>query len=120
MSEVGKSLLNSPAQVIRCLVTYPDWWQPLTSSFYKVVSIKRRGAANQGFREGLVESLDERTELCRRMHLLDKSDRFLLYLWYVRQAPVNEVSKESGLSRRQCFRRRASAIRTLAEAAEPS
>lgn len=115
---MGSSLLNSPAQVIRCLVTYPDWWQPLTSSFYRVGAIKRRGAASQGFRGGLVESLDERTELSRRMRLLDMSDRYLLYLWYIRQAPVNEVSKESGLSRRQCFRRRANAIRALAEAAE--
>src|SRR6266542_3250400 len=66
-----------------------------------------------GIRQGLLETLDERAELCRRMRRMDDADRLILFLWYVKQLSAQEISKEVGISRRQCFRRRARAIRFL-------
>ncbi|MGH2572296.1 MAG: hypothetical protein ACRDGU_02210 [Actinomycetota bacterium] len=108
---------NFPSEhhVIHCLVTYTDWWQTDTSSVLQVAGARRGNALSDGFREGLLGTLDARTELCRRVWQLDPKDRHLLFLWYVKQLPVDEISTEIRLSRRQCFRRRARAINSLVD-----
>jgi DNA-directed RNA polymerase specialized sigma24 family protein len=108
-------MLASQEQVIGSLVRYTDWWQPTTSSVLQVGWARRGGDVADGIRHGLLETLDERAELCRRMRRIDDTDRRVLFLWYVRQLPVGDISKEMGISRRQCFRRRARAIRVLSD-----
>lgn len=108
-------MLDSPAQVIRCLITYTDWWQPATSSLYQVGAASRDKNLPEGFRAGLLDHLDERTELCRRMELIEERDRALLVLWYVEQLPVEDISRRLHISRRHCFRLRANAIQTLVD-----
>jgi DNA-directed RNA polymerase specialized sigma subunit len=108
-------MLASREQVIGSLVRYTDWWQPTTSSVLQVGWARRGGDAADGIRQGLLETLDERAELCRRMHKIDETDRRILFLWYVRQLQAQDISKEVGISRRQCFRRRARAIRVLTD-----
>jgi DNA-directed RNA polymerase specialized sigma subunit len=49
------------------------------------------------------------------MQFLRESDRRLLYLWYVVQLSAVDIARALGISRRQCFRRRASAIRRIVE-----
>ena len=49
-----------------------------------------------------------------------RRDRRLLYLWYLRQLPAHEIARELRISRRQCFRRRATAIRAIVEARRSS
>jgi DNA-directed RNA polymerase specialized sigma subunit len=109
--------LQTPHHVVRCLVTYTDWWQPDTSSVLQVAA--SRSQNSEGFRQGLIDTLDERTEICRRMEHLGDRDRHLLFLWYVEQRPTEEIARALGISRRQCFRRKAQAIRTLVRLGEP-
>jgi DNA-directed RNA polymerase specialized sigma subunit len=71
-----------------------------------------------GLRTGLLESLDVRAELCRRVSKLEDRDRDLLFLWYVVQLVAEDIAKALGISRRQCFRRRARAIRRIVELGE--
>ena len=104
-------MLETRESVIRALITYTDWWQPATASVFRVA--RRDGQAGDGIPPGLLDTLDERTELCRRMRPLADRDRELLYLWYLRQLPVDDIAQTLHISRRQCFRRRASAIRCL-------
>lgn len=104
-------LFRSEDRVIRALITYTDWWQPATTSLL-LVGRARRGAS-EGIRPGLLETLDEREELRRRVLTLDEADRHLLLLWYVTQLSADEIAEATGLSRRQCFRRRNKAIRTI-------
>ncbi|HEX6230161.1 MAG TPA: hypothetical protein VF029_00435 [Actinomycetota bacterium] len=106
-------MLETPDAVIRALVTYTDWWQPVTGSIVRTG--RRDGQAGDGIHPGLLGSLDLRGELCRRMLLIADRDRELLYLWYVRQLEALEIAKILRISRRQCFRRRAAAIRTIAD-----
>jgi hypothetical protein len=110
--------LQSRDEVIRCLVSYSDWWQPSTTSVFAVGAARRSKELSQGFRAGLLETLDERSELCRRMRQMSDRDRFLLYLWYVRQLHVDDVASTIGISRRQCFRRRSAAINRLVDMGE--
>lgn len=106
-------MLHSPREVVRCLLTYTDWWQPATTSILPVGAARRQIAFADGLRPGLLDRLDERTELCRRMEHLEDRDRRLLYLWYVKQAPVDRIAREIGVSRRHFFRRRSRAIQTI-------
>ncbi|HYT79997.1 MAG TPA: DUF1492 domain-containing protein [Actinomycetota bacterium] len=106
-------MLASREEVIGSLVRYTDWWQPSTSSLLQVGWARRDTDLGDGIRQGLLETLDERAELCRRMRRMDDADRLILFLWYVKQLSAQEISKEVGISRRQCFRRRARAIRFL-------
>jgi DNA-directed RNA polymerase specialized sigma24 family protein len=109
--------LQTPEHVIRCLVTYTDWWQPDTTSVLQVAA--SRSQNHEGFRPGLIDTLDERAEICRRMDHLKDVDRHLLFLWYVEQRPTEEIARSLGISRRQCFRRKSRAIRTLVHLGEP-
>lgn len=106
-------MLSSQEEVIGSLVRYTDWWQPTTSSMLQVGWARRGSDLGDGIRQGLLETLDERAELCRRMQQIDHTDRRILFLWYVKQVSAQDISKEVGISRRQCFRRRARAIRSL-------
>lgn len=110
-------LLTTSSEVIRCLVTYTDWWQPSSGSISKLPP-RGRKTHSDGLHPGLLEGLDERTELARRMQGLGKQDRTLLFLWYVRQLHIDDIASATGISRRQCFRRRANAINALVELEE--
>lgn len=107
--------LSTPAEVIHCLITFADWWQPSTSSFMAIGGCKRKDRSD-GLHPGLVNTLELRSELCRRMELLSDKDRELLFLWYVRQLHVDDIASITRISRRQCFRRKSSAVRYLVDA----
>lgn len=109
-------MLDTNEAVVRALITYTDWWQPTTASILQVG--RRHIGGRDGIHPGLLETMDLRGELCRRMQLLDDRDRRLLYLWYLRQEAVGDIARDLRISRRQCFRRRSAAIRTLVDGAE--
>jgi DNA-directed RNA polymerase specialized sigma subunit len=112
-------MLDSREQVIRCLVTYADWWQPATSSVLKVAQARPDKNFGDGLRAGLLDTLEERSELCRRTALLSKDNRQLLFLWYVKQLHVDDIAGTLGISRRHCFRRKNQAIKRLIELGNP-
>lgn len=112
-------MLDSPKQVVWCLLTYTDWWQPSTTSVLQVGPARRRSHLPDGIPSGLLDTLDVRAELCRRVAHLEDRDRELLFLWYVRQLAAQDIAKALRISRRQCFRRRASSIRRIVELGEP-
>lgn len=113
-------MLRNEYQVIHCLVTYTDWWQPLSASLFQVGAARRGSAYTDGLAAGLLESLDGRTEICRRVWHLREADRLLLFFWYVEQRPVEEIARELDISRRQCFRRRNRAIQTIIDLGDPA
>jgi DNA-directed RNA polymerase specialized sigma24 family protein len=112
-------LLDEADRVIRSLLTYTDWWQPRTASIFQVKGPGRDRLLAEGIRPGLLEHLDERSELRRRMQELPDRDRQVLILWYVQQLPAEDIARELRISRRQCFRRRARAIRRIIQLGEP-
>lgn len=111
-------MFASTNDVIRALLTYTDWWQPATGSIIEVGAARRDSSAGDGIRPGLLETLDGRTELCRRMMLLSDRERHVLFLWYVRQLPAHEIAREVRISRRQCFRIRSKAVQALTDETE--
>ena len=104
-------------EVIRALITFTDWWQPATSSIMQVGAAKRSSGFSDGIRDGLIDTIDERAELARRVRVdLDDLDRQILFLWYVRELPAHEIARAVKVSRRTCFRRRSAALRQLLDA----
>ena len=79
-------MLSSPKQVVWALITYTDWWQPNTASVYQVGN-RRETFASDGIRAGLLDTLSERDELCRRMQQVAERDRVLLFLLVPAPAP---------------------------------
>lgn len=112
-------MLESRPDAIRCLVTYTDWWQPPTSSVMKVGGARLDKNIGDGLNPGILETLEERTELNRRVRRLADADRLLLFLFYVRQLHVDDIADAVGISRRQCYRRRNSALQRIVEVREP-
>lgn len=110
-------MLESQNDVIRSLITYTDWWQPFTGS---VLQVGGKRGNSDGLREGLVDTFDERTELRRRVWLLDERDRHVLFLWYVRQLPTRDIAQILGMSRRTCMRRKADAVRKIVDLGTPN
>lgn len=113
-------MLDSPREVVRCLVTYADWWQPATSSVLQVGAARRRGDLSDGMRAGVLNTLDERSELSRRVWRLKDRERTLLFFWYVTERPIQEIARAVGVSRRHCFRVRNKAIRKIVEMGDPA
>jgi len=111
-------VLDTRRDVITALVRYTDWWQPVTSSILVAGAARRSSDFSDGIRDGLLDSLDERAELRRRMARLAERDRRVLFLWYVRELEASEIARVLKLSRRQCFRIRAGAIDRLVEQGE--
>ncbi len=111
-------MLDSPRSVVAALLTYTDWWYPSSSSVVQVGAARRSSGFNDGFRPGLLETLDERTELRRRMRAVNDRERQVLFLWYVKQLEVREIARAVHVSRRQCFRLRAAAIRRIVDAGD--
>ena len=111
-------MLDSRPDVVRCLLTYADWWQPTTGSVL-VAALSRRASEWDGLRAGLIDSIDERSELCRRMAHIDEADRHILLLWYIAQLAPDEIAHVVGISRRQCYRRRAQAIQMIVSLGKP-
>lgn len=108
-------MFASVADVIRALVTITDWWQPNSSSLLQVGGARRSSGYGDGIRDGLFDTIGERSELARRVRLLEERDRRILFLWYVKELAAHEVAREVGISRRQCFRRRSAALRALVD-----
>jgi DNA-directed RNA polymerase specialized sigma subunit len=94
---------------------YPDWYQPPTSSVMKVGAARLDKNIGDGLNPGLIETLEERTELCRRMARVSERERLVLFLWYVKQLHVDDVADTLELSRRQCYRLKAKAIRAVVD-----
>jgi DNA-directed RNA polymerase specialized sigma subunit len=112
-------MLDSPREVIRCIATYPDWWQTPTTSLMQVGNARRSNELRDGIHPGVIETLDERSELCRRMMHVEERDKNVLFLWYVKQLHVDDIAAEIGVSRRQAFRLRAAAVRKIIDLGEP-
>lgn len=108
-------MLASSSDVIRCMVTYTDWWQPASASVLLVGGARRGSTIGDGLHPGVIDTLDERSELCRRVFHLEDRDRRVLFLWYVAQLGVSDISRAIGVSHRQCHRLRARAVRKIVE-----
>jgi DNA-directed RNA polymerase specialized sigma subunit len=111
-------VLDTTRDVVRCLITYTDWWQPASGSILLVGGARRDKNLRDGLNPGVVETLEERVELSRRMQSLSEGNRHLLFLYYVKQLHVDEVARVLGVSRRQCFRRKAKSIQSIIDLGE--
>lgn len=119
VQSAASSVLTTPSDVVRCLLTYIDWWQPASGSIVLVGGARRDKGMSDGIHPGLLGHLDERTELCRRTAELKPKERRVLHLWYVAQLPVEDIAKQVGASMRHCFRIRSHAVRRIVELGDP-
>ena len=111
-------VLETSAEVRRCLERSGDWYQPQTTSLLRIGGCPGAKASSEAFGEGFVEGMDERTELWRRLLCLEPRDREILFLWHVAGLTPAEVALRVGVSRRTCFRRRSAALEEVVRQGE--
>jgi hypothetical protein len=105
-------MLATYPSVERALSHYTDCFQPRTGSVTTLGGGKGSGSGNP-FHPSLLEGLEERTELRRRMAWLDGEEAVVLVRWYVEGAKPEVIAKSLGRSLRHVYRRRSSAIEAL-------
>ncbi|MGH2791288.1 MAG: DUF1492 domain-containing protein [Actinomycetota bacterium] len=70
---------------------------------------------SDGLNPGVLETIDERAELCRRTARLEERERLALFLFYVKQLHIDDVADRLGVSRRHFFRVKADALRRITD-----
>jgi DNA-directed RNA polymerase specialized sigma24 family protein len=105
-------MLTTFASVERALVRYTDYLQPRTSSVTALGGGKGSGPGDP-FHPALLEGLEERSELARRMAWLDREEAVVLFRWYVEGAKPTVIAAGLGRSLRHVYRRRSSGIEAI-------
>jgi DNA-directed RNA polymerase specialized sigma24 family protein len=104
-------MLDSFASVERALARYTDPLQPRSGSISTVPTVKPGGRFP--FHPALLDGLEERTELRRRMLWLQVEEAVVLVRWYVEGARPEAIARDLGRSVRHVYRYRVAAIERL-------
>ena len=105
-------MLATYASVEYALTHYTDCFQPRTGSVTSLGGGKSAGTGHP-FHHALLEDLEERTELGRRMAWLEREEAVVLLRWYVEGARPEVIAAGLARSLRHVYRRRMSAIEAL-------
>jgi hypothetical protein len=105
-------MLDSFASVERALARYTDPLQPCSGSI-SAVPKARFGGDRFPFHPAVLEGLEERAELRRRMAWLEDEEVLVLVRWYVEGARPDIIARHLGRSVRHVYRYRAAAIERL-------
>jgi len=105
-------MLDTFAEVERALGRYADPLQPRTSSV--TVLSGHRGHSTFPFHPSLLDELEEREELRRRMACLPYEEVYVLIRWYIEGAKPEDIARGLQRSRRHVYRRRSAAVADLA------
>jgi hypothetical protein len=105
-------MLATYASVEHALSHYSDCCQPRSGSVTSLGGGKGSGGGTS-FHPALLDDLEERRELGRRMAWLDRDDALVLLRWYVEGARPEAIAAGLARSLRHVYRRRTSAIQAL-------
>lgn len=105
-------MFETAGGVVRALKTFRDFYHPKSSSVL-LVSNESPDIDADPFRRGFLASLEERTELLKRLAALDERERAVVMLWYVADLPVREICAKLAVSRSHCYRLRDKALQRM-------
>jgi hypothetical protein len=105
-------MLDTFASVERALTRYTDVLQPRTSSV-STLSRTSAGGDRFPFHPGLLDDLEERSELRRRLRWLEDEEALVLLRWYIEGARPELIAGALRRSVRHVYRRRVSAIERI-------
>jgi hypothetical protein len=108
-------MLDTFPSVERALCRYTDCLQPRTGS---VSVLSRSGGGGSGgsgspFHPSLLDDLEERDELRRRIAWLPDEEAVVLFRWYIEAAKPEVIAAALGRSPRHVYRRRTSAVAAI-------
>ena len=105
-------MLDTYADVERALGRYADHFQPRSGSL--TVLGGGRGVGGFPFHPALLDGLEERDELRRRLACLPDEDVYVLVRWYIEGARPEAIAQELARSPRHVYRRRGQAVGAVA------
>jgi hypothetical protein len=107
-------MLDTFVSVERALSRYTDCLQPRSGS---VTALCRGGSGGAGsgspFHPALLDNLEEREELRRRIAWLSDEEAVVIFRWYVEGAKPEVIAAGLGRSPRHVYRRRSSAVAAI-------
>jgi hypothetical protein len=109
-------MLDTFLSVERALSRYTDCLQPRSGS---VTALCRgggsggAGASGSPFHPALLDDLEEREELRRRIAWLSHEEAVVIFRWYVEGAKPEVIAAGLGRSPRHVYRRRSSAVAAI-------
>lgn len=107
----GSAKTPTEAEIIRALARTRHAVDPRTGSIIFVSGAK--SGNKDPFGGVFLAGIEERSELVRRLRLIEPRDRKLLFLWYVEGLPVTTIAKRLGISRVHCYRLRKRALQQM-------
>jgi hypothetical protein len=110
-------VLDTFASVERALSRYTDCLQPRTGSVTALGGAGGRSGGSGGsgspFHPALLEDLEEREELRRRIAWLSDEEALVIFRWYIEGAKPEAIAAGLGRSPRHVYRRRSSAVAAI-------
>ena len=107
-------MLDTFASVERALSRYTDCLQPRTGSITALCrSGGGSGSSGSPFHPALLDDLEEREELRRRIAWLSDEEAVVVFRWYIEGAKPEVIAAGLGRSLRHVYRRRSSAVAAI-------
>ena len=107
----GSAKTPTEAQIIRALAHTRQAVDPRTGS---IIFLSGAKSGNKDpFSGAFLAGIEERSELVRRLRLIEPRERLLLFLWYVEGLPVTTIAERLGISRVHCYRLRKRAFEQM-------
>jgi DNA-directed RNA polymerase specialized sigma subunit len=105
-------MFGSARDVVKALEAFRDHYDPRSGSVM-IATTKATDIDADPFRRGFIETLDVRSELLRKLAVLDERTRAVVLLWYVKDLPVAKICETLTISRSHCYRLRDRALATM-------
>jgi hypothetical protein len=106
-------MLDTFVSVERALSRYTDCLQPRTGSVTALCRGGGSGGSGSPFHPALLDDLEEREELRRRIAWLSDEEALVVFRWYVEGAKPEVIAAGLGRSPRHVYRRRSSAVAAI-------
>ena len=110
-SKPAGRITPSEAEIVRALSRVRREVDPRTGSIIFLGGT--RSSHTDPYPPAFLSGIEERSELVRRLRLIEPRERLLLFLWYVEGLPVAAIAQRLGISRVHCYRLRKHALRQM-------
>lgn len=113
------NVLATASEVRRAIARLEDFYDPKTGSLIVLSEATSKDSyRHEPFKEGFLDTLDERHEILRRLQQLDERKRQILLLWHLETLPKNEIAERVGVSRMHVYRLHGQAIQEIIQMGE--
>ncbi len=102
-------------KIIKLLQILNDYYHIRSNSIVTIGSSRKNFHQYSPFRKGFLSSIDERTEIIKRLNRLEGRKKYILLRYYTFSKPISEISNQLKISQRHFYRLKKDALNQLTE-----